>query len=219
MSNVMTSTVDATTGLPGYEAFLVDLAQEMVRAEQEGLPVSLVLLDLDWFSRINKENGTEIGDRILRVLAQSLSDAFAGRSSVYRFGGDALMALLPAVPKEQAFLLAEEARRDFNREREITAEGRKVRLTLSVSVGVAAMPDDGSKETDLLRKANEAVYRAKVTGRNKVCLAREEKMVTKTSYFTQGQLEGLSRLAKREGLNEAVLLREAVDDLLRKYNR
>jgi len=70
----------------------------------------------------------------------------------------------------------------------------------------------------VFRKASEALYRAKTGGRNRVCLAREERMVTKTSYYTQGQLAGLSRLAKREGLNEAVMLREALDDLLRKYN-
>jgi hypothetical protein len=69
-----------------------------------------------------------------------------------------------------------------------------------------------------MRKASEALYRAKVGGRNKVCLAREERMVTKTSHYAQGQLYGLSRLAKRKGVGEAVLLREALDDLLRKYN-
>jgi len=52
-----------------------------------------------------------------------------------------------------------------------------------------------------------------------VCLAREEKMVTKTSHYQQGQLLGLRRLAEREGIGEAVLLREALNDLLRKYNK
>jgi predicted DNA-binding protein len=62
------------------------------------------------------------------------------------------------------------------------------------------------------------MYRSKAAGRSKVSLAREERMVTKTSHYTQGQLDRLSNLAKREGLGEAVLLREAMDDLLRKYS-
>ena len=83
---------------------------------------------------------------------------------------------------------------------------------------MASFPDDGDDPAILIRKCSEALYRAKVRGRNQVALAREEKMVTKTTHYTQGQLEGLSRLAKREELNEATLLREALDDLLRKYN-
>ncbi len=70
----------------------------------------------------------------------------------------------------------------------------------------------------MVQRASGALYRAKVSGRSKVCLAREEKMVTKTSHYTQGQLLGLRRLAEREGIKDAELLREALNDLLRKYN-
>ncbi len=96
--------------------------------------------------------------------------------------------------------------------------GGQVELTPSVSAGLAACPDDDTEGKALLVKACEALYRAKVSGRNKVCLAREERMVTKTSHYTQGQLLGLRRLSEREGFGEAVLLREALNDLLRKYN-
>jgi diguanylate cyclase (GGDEF)-like protein len=219
MTDTDTRSIDPLTGLPTYDAFLRDVARDFRRAEEEGYSIALVLLDLDWFARVNKEHGSERGDAILQELAQYLCETFKGKGAVYRFGGDALMVLLPATTKEQAFLVAEQAREGFQGTHAIAGDGGKAAIALSVSGGVAAYPDDGSKDTDVIRKANEAVYRAKVSGRNKVCLAREEKMVTKTSHFTQGQLEGLSRLAKREGLNEAVLLREAVDDLLRKYNR
>lgn len=91
-------------------------------------------------------------------------------------------------------------------------------VAVSVSAGMAASPDDGTRPQDLINKAHEALYRAKVAGRNRVCLAREEKMVTKTSYYTQGQLMGLRRLAERMGIRDAELLREALNDLLLKHN-
>ena len=181
--------------------------------------MALALFDLDFFTRVNREHGEAAGDAVLVALGKHLAASAGERGKVYRFGGDAMMLLLPGLAKEPAFLLAEEARKGFDRTHEVATADGKETLALTVSVGLAAYPDDGAKDVDVVRKANEAVYRAKVSGRNKVCLAREEKMVTKTSHYTQGQLEGLSRLAKREGLNESVLLREALDDLLRKYNR
>lgn len=219
MSQTADTGTDPLTGLPGYEDFTRAFAQAMQRTDDASSNVALALFDIDWFAKKNKEHGTAAGDALLQLLSEHVVKSFEGHGAAYRYGGDALMVLLPGVSKEQAFLMAEEARRSFSRMHEVKADGRKRGIELTVSVGIAAYPDDGSKDADVLRKANEAVYRAKVSGRNKSCLAREEKMVTKTSHFTQGQLEGLSRLAKREGLNEAVLLREAVDDLLRKYNR
>lgn len=135
-----------------------------------------------------------------------------------RYGGDAFAVLFAGVEKEEAFLLAERARQAFMERRIVCVADKEVEFHLTLSAGVATIPDDGSACVDVVRKANEALYRAKVGGRNRVCLAREERMVTKTSHYTQGQLAGLSRLAKRMGVGEAVLLREALDDLLRKYN-
>jgi predicted signal transduction protein with EAL and GGDEF domain len=90
-------------------------------------------------------------------------------------------------------------------------DGITLKIALTFSAAVATCPEDGTRPQDILRKASDALYRAKSTGRNKVCLAKEERMVTKTSHYTQAQL------AKREGVGEAVLLREALDSLLRSY--
>ena len=168
-------------------------------------PVSIVLLDVDLMGAYNLNHGREAGDAALDALAATLAQV----DTVYRFGGDAFALLLPGVEKEQAFLRLEPLRQ---RLAEIAPHG------LTVSAGVASMPDDAAKSRDLVLKASEALYRAKVSGRNKACLAREEKMVTKTSHYQQGQLLGLRRLAEREGISDAVLLREALNDLLRKYN-
>jgi len=88
---------------------------------------------------------------------------------------------------------------------------------MTISIGIAAAFDDAARCQELMRKAESAMFRAKYSGRNKVYLAREEKMVPKTSHYTSDQLKRLSALSKREGIGEAILLREALDMLLKKY--
>jgi predicted signal transduction protein with EAL and GGDEF domain len=90
-------------------------------------------------------------------------------------------------------------------------------LQVTLSVGMASFPIDARTDTELLRKADQALYRSKQMGRNQVRLAYEERMLPKTSHYTQTQLERLSRLAEHKGVGEAVLLREALDNLLLKY--
>jgi len=86
------------------------------------------------------------------------------------------------------------------------------------SIVLGGRPEaDAQDENELLRKADQALYKAKATGRNKIVLSYEEKMSPKTSHYTLTQLERLSELAKEQGVGEAVLLREALDNLLIKY--
>lgn len=87
----------------------------------------------------------------------------------------------------------------------------------TLSVGVATFPGDRASRAEVMRKADDALYRGKSLGRNRVTLARDEKKVAKTIHFTQGQLDRLAALSKREDVGEAELLREGLDDLLKKY--
>lgn len=218
LSHTDTSNIDALTGLPGYDAFVKEMDATLQKDGAAGGPISFALVDIDLFSKVNHDYGHVVGDAILQILGQSLQTSFGQLASMYRYGGDAFMAVFENTEKEDAFLHVEKARGDFEGRHVVQRGGKDIELDVSVSCGVASMPDDGSRLTDIIRKCSEALYRAKVSGRSKVCLAREEKMVTKTTHYTQGQLEGLTRLAKREGMNEATLLREALDDLLRKHN-
>ena len=204
---------DKLTGLPGRGSFQSTL--ESILAGAEGAPVSLALIDADHFARINDELGHAAGDAVLKAIAVELAkvpDAVA-----LRYGGDEFVAIFPAIEREQAFLRLERLREAIAGIETLKVEGRDIPARLSISVGVAACPIDGSNEAELMRKADGALYRAKLSGRNKVSLAYEERMAPKTSHFTLTQLERLAELAKDQGVGEAVLLREALDDLLVKY--
>ena len=209
---------DKLTQLDMYDVFLAVLEKDIAEAEEDGTEVSLGLIDIDRFGKLNADHGPAVGDGVLVLLAEFLARNFAESGKVFRYGGDAFAVLLNDTDKETAFLRLEEARQEFEGEHNVWADGGRVTLPLRISAGVASYPADGARAQEVIRKVNEALYRSKVNGGNKICLAREEKMVTKTSHYTQGQLHGLSRLAKREGLGEAELLREALDDLLRKHN-
>jgi len=210
---------DEMTGLATHRAFQQAFDEATARAEQEGARVSLAIADIDWFGKLNAEHGEKAGDEAIRTVARHLVAATAGRGELFRVGGEEFAAILYGTEKEDAFLLAETARSAFDaaNPHALAADGGEAAIAFTFSTGIATYPDDGTRARDVVRKADEALYRAKETGRNRVCLAREERMVTKTSYYTQSQLERLERLAKREGGGEAVLLREALDDLLRKY--
>ncbi len=197
------------SALPGHEGFMEALAQAIADDSASKRTV-VVLVDVDLFGAFNEAQGRAAGDALLEDTARIMAAQFGEDGVVARYGGDAFAAVLPGWEREAAFLRAEAARRDV--------EGLERPARATVSVGVAMHPDDAQRDTELVRKVNEALYRAKVSGRNRVCLAQAEKMITKTSHYGQGQLAGLSRLAKRLGVNEAALLREALDDLLRKHN-
>lgn len=169
---------------------------------------------MDRFLEVNEKHGHDAGDTVLKTIAKQLQNRLPSKKAcVCRLDGDEFAVLMPCTEKERAFLALEQARAEI----ESAPELAHIRPAGTVSVGVATYPDDGGTRQELIRKADDALYRAKITGRNRVALAREEKKVPKTSHYTQGQLERLSALSQKEGVGEAELLREALDDLLKKY--
>jgi diguanylate cyclase len=201
-----------------FDACMAAMEDAVARAAASGTSASFALLDIDFFGKLNEKHGAEACDFLLRVLHDTLTRRFSGLGTVFRYGGDAFAVVLEGMGKESTFLEIEQTRQALDGKHLAGTPDRQVELPLSVSAGVASYPDDGEAAADITRKAGEALYRAKAGGRNKVCLAREEKMVTKTCHYAQGQLDGLARLASRLGDSEASLLREALRDLLRKHN-
>ena len=207
----------------GGEEFIAEFAAQIDAAEKEDRSVSIAVIDIDEFGRVNKEHGAGVGDSALAYTINFLKTiAESGGASLhkvmFRRGGDEFVIILPGVEKEDAFLMFERARAEYAVGQSVSAGDKELKLSLTLSAAIATFPEDGTRAQDVLRKGVDALYRAKTTGRNKVCLAKEERMVTKTSHYTQSQLARLSLLSKQDKLGEAVLLREALDDLLMKYD-
>ncbi len=209
-------TTDALTGLltsPYYRHLLRD--ELLPQAEQSGDPLTLVLVDVDGFEAVNKAHGRKCGDDVLVTVARLLQETLPESALISRYSGDEFAAALPDTPLDDCFTLLEEFRRRVAAYQWADWPG----LSVTCSVGLAAYPAHGHDESELARQGDDALYNAKLTGRNKVSLPlADSRMVTKTSHYTDAQLKRLSQLAKTLNRKDASLLREALDDLLKKYN-
>lgn len=205
--------LDSLTGLIARTEFSTLMTQAIAQTGNQ--PLALAMLDIDHFLLINKQYGHDSGNEVLKKMADNIVSTLGEGDLAIRFGGDEFAIIYAHTEREQALLSLESLRQRFEREEISLKNGSS--LKFSISAGVAAYPIDGTNEAELVRKADQALYRAKLLGRNRIRLAYEEKMSPKTSHYTITQLERLSKLSQKEGVGEAELLREALDDLLRKY--
>jgi len=209
---------DDLTGLYNRKEFLerFDEALTKAKANPHEAPLSLALLDVDIFNQINEQYGHVTGDNLLVEVAETIQAHTSEGVIAGRYGGDEFVIVFEGVEREQAFLKLEQIRQKLSQQELASTDGRSI-PGIFISGGVASFPMDGRTENELFRKADHALYRAKANGRKQIRLAYEERMVPKTTHYTQTQLERLSKLAEERGVNEADLLREAMDDFLTKY--
>lgn len=159
---------DSLTGLPNRALFSDRLANELARAKRQGGQFALIFLDLDHFKPINDNFGHATGDLLLRQVAQRMKESIRASDTLGRIGGDEFVVLMPMLADaDAARLLAEKLRHVIAQP--FVLDGRE--LTISSSLGVALYPDDGTDEVTLTKSADEAMYRAKEAGRNRVSLA------------------------------------------------
>jgi len=215
---------DPLTGFLTRPAIADYFEHAMKAAIHENQVCTLAYLDIDNFMQINTEYGHEGGDLVL----QSVSDVIRQHAEIDmvpkgsgnvagRYGGDEFTIFFPQTEREQAFLILERIRSILDGQQVSQNDAQQLHAHVTISVGIASYPNDGNTVAEILRKADQALYKAKKLGRNTICLAYEERMIPKTAHFTATQLERLSHLAEEQGIGEAVLLREALDDLLSKY--
>lgn len=174
--------------------------------------MTLAVLDLDHFKRLNDTLGHAEGDRVLRGVERLLSESLPSGSIVGRLGGDEYAVLLPETAAETALILFDEVIKHFHIHRDPHWP-----RTLGLSVGLAARPAHAHTFADLYRAADEALLRAKREGRSRACIYVEGKMVLKSNYYPRSQLERLAKLSGALGRTEASLLREALDELIERY--
>ena len=210
----MVRPVDVLTGLL-LDGEMYPAMESLISEKDE---FAVITLDIDGLLVLNQDFGHEAGDAVFRLIAKHICALFKPPCLGFRNQADQFSVLMPGRGKEDAFLKAEELRKlIFEEKLDYTSKEGKP-LSQSVSIGVSSYPDDGSRPADVFRRANSALARAKKNGRNTVCLAREEKLLPKTSHYTQTQLEKLFLLSEEVGIGESSLLREALDDLLKKHD-
>lgn len=193
------------------------LGAVMAKAFEKEPAGALLLIDLDNFHQVNVQAGREVGDKVIRAAMAVVKKWAEGDGwRIGRTGGDEFALFGPGVALESAFLRADKLRVELNAAMAKAApKGPKV----TASIGVAAAPRDAKTSSELHKKADLALYAAKDQGADTVALAPGDEMVLKSSYYTAAQLGRLRSLAERMKKKESVFLREALDELLRKYDR
>lgn len=157
---------DALTGLYNRRYLDSTIDRELARCARDQLPMSVMLMDVDHFKAVNDRHGHQTGDTVLRRLGDTLRHEARASDVVCRYGGEEFLLLLPGMDSEQALKRAELLRQAFERNQTTTETGAPVQVTLSV--GVACYPKHGNSPAELLRHADDALYRAKNGGRNRV---------------------------------------------------
>lgn len=162
--------LDALTELPNRRNFDQKLAAEWSRGLREETPVGLVILDVDKFKAYNDTYGHPQGDVLLKAVARVLADTLKRPGdAAARWGGEEFVALLPGTPLEGAAAIAEEVRKNIEATI-VPLEKGNAPTSVTASFGVAALvprPDNSAK--DLIEAADRRLYKAKSSGRNRVC--------------------------------------------------
>lgn len=159
----------ATDGLTGL--FNARTMRERLTVEIENAyraPLGCLLIDLDHFKKINDQHGHPFGDFVLVEVARILKSAVRRIDPVGRLGGEEFMVILPGTPEKEALMVAERIRKSISAE-EFSSDGKNIHVT--VSVGVAMHPNNEFRDGPALQKAaDDALYNAKKSGRNRVVL-------------------------------------------------
>ncbi len=158
---------DGLTSLANHRHFKEQLKREVERCRRTRLPLSLLMIDVDHFKHYNDVNGHPAGDQALRVVAQNLSSGRRVNDLVARYGGEEFAMLLVDTPRGAALELAEQLRRKIE-EAEVEHEACQPGGRLTVSIGAATCPDHADDPDGLVEAADDALYRAKGSGRNRV---------------------------------------------------
>ena len=160
---------DGLTGLPNFRSFHARLEEEVARAHRYGHPLACAMVDLDGLKQINDKLGHAAGNRAILAMADAVREELRDTDFAARYGGDEFVVLLPQTSEEHAALFAERLRR------RLIEVSKAAGLPVKGSIGVAAVNgtelDSPDAAEDLLHRADEALYTAKRSGRDRVEVA------------------------------------------------
>jgi two-component system cell cycle response regulator len=163
---------DDLTGVYNYRYLHTRLAEEFKRAQRYRYPLACAMIDIDHFKRFNDEFGHDTGDEVLREVATRICGAVREVDVVARYGGEEFLLMLPNTHFAGALTVADRVWREVGHKPLIVGERRH---KLTVSVGVSLYPSRDIKTKDqLLKSADEALYRAKNEGRDRICVFQQQ---------------------------------------------
>lgn len=158
------SFTDGVTGVYNYRFFQLRLREEFSRARRYGMPLALMMVDVDGFKRYNDSHGHPIGDKVLQAVATALKENVRELDTVCRYGGDEFAVVLNDSDAETARTIGERVRLAV----EACAANVGAPPGITVSLGIAIYPENAGSAEELVRRADEALYRVKLSQRNAV---------------------------------------------------
>lgn len=161
------SVLDGLTGLYNRRQFEIGLEQEYNRTKRHPSDFSLAILDIDFFKKVNDTYGHQYGDYVLKTVASLMKQAFRKTDLLYRYGGEELIMIMPETNIEGAIIPVQRLRRMIE-EYDFDYNGVKAKVT--ASIGLTMNYQEFNSPTDILKSADEALYKAKESGRNRVVL-------------------------------------------------
>ncbi len=160
------ATRDSLTGLYVNRYFMEQLSSEIRKADLSKSQLSVILLDIDFFKKINDEYGHVVGDIVLKNIAAILVREAPVEALTARYGGEEFVLFLPGQSKKEALRIAESIRGEVEKDRLLL---RRAEARVTASLGVATFPEQGRTPEEILWKADQCLYAAKQSGRNRVC--------------------------------------------------
>lgn len=162
------SVMDGLTNVYNRRYLEQRMSEEVAYSKRYGKPLTICLLDIDFFKRLNDTYGHQAGDHVLKRVSALLSQALREYDVVARYGGEEFAIILPTTPKQKGASIAERLRASIA-ETDFTFKDKPIRTT--ISCGVACFPEDGETSDALVAAADKALYTAKDRGRDQIHLA------------------------------------------------
>lgn len=170
------SVIDGLTGIYNRRYFEEVLNKEFERVKRYSRPISLLMIDLDHFKKINDTYGHPAGDYILKELSNVLSKFVRTVDFVARYGGEEFCVILFETERKDAIRLSERLVKLID-QKKFPAFGNLPELHLTISIGIATYPEDAKTREGLIKKADEALYQAKILGRNRFYFFINEQII------------------------------------------